>query len=764
MKFNPFASRNNSGQQPPQPGGPNPNQQQPPTQPDPAEVLAAARDELFEASMFGSAEYNDLKDASSAFADTIYERGRHAKKSVGKFNAEDKRTRDIDEAKTDYVTAKDAHRVSLQNAINTLNAMNSTDFGNLAAALDSAFNAQINPEKQAQWEAMMADIQPGWTLGQQLPPLGDFRQYLIDLQQERFDNVDADWDTTVTKQHDAKLAKKVESFGTIRSGFAKLWGWTDAKHNTKKSKLVGATKKALTFGLGSWAAGKVVKAGFTAALGAGVAVGALSAAPALAIGGVGYGVYKLVKSVSMAKIIETHELNKALKDRSPDEQTIEAAIAAEETRAKKKRNAYALGALSAGIAYMSADDLLGDAAKKVWQGIRTGFIYSPFGLIAQNLFGDSAPQPSASVQPTDGGETATPTAEDTATPESTASASVEPTEAPVEQPTPEATASASSEATGITDQPEATASVSSGPTDAETASPEPTSTESSPTDSADTETPAPVDVDPAAVQEAQDTYKEARIEYRDAVASGTATQEELSSLDEARKAARADYASLAGISETEARLEVGDMLATEEVADAKAGVSDARADLRDAEQSLAKANKEISDAKAILEQEPNNVPAQEQLEQAKADKELALQDVEDGKAALGEAKADLEKAQGWQNDISDQMNDSATTGDTSTGGDTPTDISKIDLDKYNISKDAYKVVQGEGWFNTFQEMGISEQHNTAMLREVGPQLEKIGWAYPAKDLGGYGISKPGQLPPEAMKIMVFTAVKNGWIK
>ena len=214
MKFNPFASRNNSGQQPPQPGGPNPNQQQPPTQPDPAEVLAAARDELFEASMFGSAEYNDLKDASSAFADTIYERGRHAKKSVGKFNAEDKRTRDIDEAKTDYVTAKDAHRVSLQNAINTLNAMNSTDFGNLAAALDSAFNAQINPEKQAQWEAMMADIQPGWTLGQQLPPLGDFRQYLIDLQQERFDNVDADWDTTVTKQHDAKLAKKVESFGT----------------------------------------------------------------------------------------------------------------------------------------------------------------------------------------------------------------------------------------------------------------------------------------------------------------------------------------------------------------------------------------------------------------------------------------------------------------------------------------------------------------------------------------------------------------------
>lgn len=67
---------------------------------------------------------------------------------------------------------------------------------------------------------------------------------------------------------------------------------------------------------------------------------------------------------------------------------------------------------------------------------------------------------------------------------------------------------------------------------------------------------------------------------------------------------------------------------------------------------------------------------------------------------------------------------------------------------------ATTVEDGEGWYQTFGEMGIANATDQAnLLNRVGPDLVANGWAYVMPD-GGYGISRPGMLPREALDLIV----------
>lgn len=70
-----------------------------------------------------------------------------------------------------------------------------------------------------------------------------------------------------------------------------------------------------------------------------------------------------------------------------------------------------------------------------------------------------------------------------------------------------------------------------------------------------------------------------------------------------------------------------------------------------------------------------------------------------------------------------------------------------------FSPEAYNVVPGEGWYNTFKEMGITDATEQAnLLRKVGPQLQDMGWAYPMGE-SSWGISQPGQLPNDVLELI-----------
>lgn len=79
--------------------------------------------------------------------------------------------------------------------------------------------------------------------------------------------------------------------------------------------------------------------------------------------------------------------------------------------------------------------------------------------------------------------------------------------------------------------------------------------------------------------------------------------------------------------------------------------------------------------------------------------------------------------------------------------------------------EAAKVVQkGEGWFQTFKEMGVtSASDQKALLNEIGPKLVSMGEAYKDADLGGYGISEPGKLSNGALSLIQSVATARGYI-
>lgn len=69
------------------------------------------------------------------------------------------------------------------------------------------------------------------------------------------------------------------------------------------------------------------------------------------------------------------------------------------------------------------------------------------------------------------------------------------------------------------------------------------------------------------------------------------------------------------------------------------------------------------------------------------------------------------------------------------------------------SVDAMTIEDGEGWYQTFDETGITDPTEQAnLLREIGPELQARGWAYPRSD-DGYGISHPGLLPKDILDLI-----------
>jgi len=63
-----------------------------------------------------------------------------------------------------------------------------------------------------------------------------------------------------------------------------------------------------------------------------------------------------------------------------------------------------------------------------------------------------------------------------------------------------------------------------------------------------------------------------------------------------------------------------------------------------------------------------------------------------------------------------------------------------------FSTAAHTVTGGEGWYDTFKEMGVtSAQEQANLLQKVGPKLQEMGFAYKMPH-GLWGISHTGQLP------------------
>lgn len=70
-----------------------------------------------------------------------------------------------------------------------------------------------------------------------------------------------------------------------------------------------------------------------------------------------------------------------------------------------------------------------------------------------------------------------------------------------------------------------------------------------------------------------------------------------------------------------------------------------------------------------------------------------------------------------------------------------------------FSAAARTVVSGEGFYNTFAEMGITNPAEQAsLLQKVGPELVARGIAYPMAD-GTYGISRPGALSQDVLELI-----------
>ena len=68
---------------------------------------------------------------------------------------------------------------------------------------------------------------------------------------------------------------------------------------------------------------------------------------------------------------------------------------------------------------------------------------------------------------------------------------------------------------------------------------------------------------------------------------------------------------------------------------------------------------------------------------------------------------------------------------------------------------------GEGWNQTFKEMGIAEKDWGKVLSTAGPKLEKLGEAYFDNTAGEFRISRPGQLSNDALRVIASSSRKNG---
>ncbi len=77
-------------------------------------------------------------------------------------------------------------------------------------------------------------------------------------------------------------------------------------------------------------------------------------------------------------------------------------------------------------------------------------------------------------------------------------------------------------------------------------------------------------------------------------------------------------------------------------------------------------------------------------------------------------------------------------------------------------EDGFSVEKGEGWYHTFKEFGVTGSKQDDLLREIGPELERMGEAHRTED-GLWGINRPGELSDEASKLIVETADAHNWL-
>lgn len=83
------------------------------------------------------------------------------------------------------------------------------------------------------------------------------------------------------------------------------------------------------------------------------------------------------------------------------------------------------------------------------------------------------------------------------------------------------------------------------------------------------------------------------------------------------------------------------------------------------------------------------------------------------------------------------------------------------IDLHAVSHDARWVDPGEGWYQTFQELGIPQDHWSHVLESAGPKLHEQGLAYRMDD-GQWGISEPGRLSDASLRVIARAARRDGF--
>lgn len=81
------------------------------------------------------------------------------------------------------------------------------------------------------------------------------------------------------------------------------------------------------------------------------------------------------------------------------------------------------------------------------------------------------------------------------------------------------------------------------------------------------------------------------------------------------------------------------------------------------------------------------------------------------------------------------------------------------IDRSEFNAGAQTIERGEGWYHTFEEMGVPTDKRDELLNIVGPQLVEQGIAYEDPSIGGYGINMTpeGHMPEEALRMIAETA-------
>ena len=71
----------------------------------------------------------------------------------------------------------------------------------------------------------------------------------------------------------------------------------------------------------------------------------------------------------------------------------------------------------------------------------------------------------------------------------------------------------------------------------------------------------------------------------------------------------------------------------------------------------------------------------------------------------------------------------------------------------SYSADALRVDNGEGLYQTFEEMGIPKDKWQAVLDQSGPKLVRMGEAYRDPSIGGFGLNGDGRLSKRALDVI-----------